>query len=299
MKKAVNKKKKRFLLQAATRFFITGSSLLSAFIPFSLQLTFFGNFGLVFYYMSRRYRHICKVNLSRCFPEKNNYEINKLSKEVFYYMGRGIGEALAAWQMSDKQFANIKCEFHGIEALKTLQSQDNGIMLYGGHFYPIELIARKGAEKINSKFLYRKYSNSVFDRYVLSRRSRQCEWIEKREVKKAIRALKKGATLCYLSDQNIEENHCFESFFGIACTMPLAIKRLPEMTGASAAFFNYYYDKTTSTYHLHFKVLDEVMTPSLYNQLLEKAVRQHPEQYFWTHRRFKIRPPGDTTNFYQ
>ena len=30
------------------------------------------------------------------------------------------------------------------------------------------------------------------------------------------------------------------------------------------------------------------------NALLEGAVRKHPEQYLWMHRRFKTRPPGET-----
>jgi Kdo2-lipid IVA lauroyltransferase/acyltransferase len=299
VKKLKDKKKSRLLLQVATRFFLIASSLLSALIPFSFQLKFFGNLGLLSYYLSRRYRHICKVNLSRCFPEKSTNDIKKLSKEVFYYMGRGIAEALATWKFSDKRFNNIKCEIHGLEDLQCLQRQEKGVMLFLGHFYPMELMARKVFGKISTKLLYRKYSNSVFDQYVLSRRSRQFECIEKRKIKRAVVDLKNGATLCYLPDQNILENHCFEDFFNIPCSMPLAIERLPKMTGARAAFFHYYYDKLTSTYHVHFKVLDEVMTPAIYNRLLEKVVREHPEQYFWTHRRFKTRPEGDTTDFYQ
>ena len=30
------------------------------------------------------------------------------------------------------------------------------------------------------------------------------------------------------------------------------------------------------------------------NQYIEEQVRRMPEQYFWLHKRFKTRPPGDT-----
>ena len=34
------------------------------------------------------------------------------------------------------------------------------------------------------------------------------------------------------------------------------------------------------------------------NEAIEAAVREIPEQYFWVHRRFKTRPPGEP-DFYQ
>ena len=34
------------------------------------------------------------------------------------------------------------------------------------------------------------------------------------------------------------------------------------------------------------------------NEAIEAAVRDIPEQYFWVHRRFKTRPPGEP-DFYQ
>jgi Kdo2-lipid IVA lauroyltransferase/acyltransferase len=34
------------------------------------------------------------------------------------------------------------------------------------------------------------------------------------------------------------------------------------------------------------------------NMEIEQAVRRHPEQYFWMHRRFKTRPSRDEPDFY-
>jgi KDO2-lipid IV(A) lauroyltransferase len=38
---------------------------------------------------------------------------------------------------------------------------------------------------------------------------------------------------------------------------------------------------------------DPVADTTLMNRVIEEAVRDMPEQYFWVHRRFKTRPPGE------
>ncbi|MDQ7056350.1 MAG: hypothetical protein Q9M89_07825 [Persephonella sp.] len=35
-----------------------------------------------------------------------------------------------------------------------------------------------------------------------------------------------------------------------------------------------------------------------YTEEVEKAVRKHPEQYFWVHKRWKTRPEGEPENLY-
>jgi KDO2-lipid IV(A) lauroyltransferase len=42
--------------------------------------------------------------------------------------------------------------------------------------------------------------------------------------------------------------------------------------------------------------LDEVVRrlTAAYTACLERLVRQWPEQYFWQHRRWKTRPPGES-----
>ena len=38
---------------------------------------------------------------------------------------------------------------------------------------------------------------------------------------------------------------------------------------------------------------DEVQDATRMNRVIEDAVREMPEQYFWVHKRFKTRPEGE------
>jgi KDO2-lipid IV(A) lauroyltransferase len=42
-----------------------------------------------------------------------------------------------------------------------------------------------------------------------------------------------------------------------------------------------------------FPTFDEVKDATRINQLVEKAIRLAPDQYWWVHRRFKTRPEGE------
>ncbi|MCZ6579883.1 MAG: lipid A biosynthesis lauroyl acyltransferase, partial [Gammaproteobacteria bacterium] len=44
--------------------------------------------------------------------------------------------------------------------------------------------------------------------------------------------------------------------------------------------------------------LDDTRDAELINKAIEDAIRVHPEQYLWVHRRFKTRPNSDDPDFY-
>jgi Kdo2-lipid IVA lauroyltransferase/acyltransferase len=285
-----------------TRLFFFSTALFLTPIPLRLQAKLLGNIAVFFYCFNSYYRRICRINISRCFPQKSEQEIERLCKKIFYSMGVGIAEALSTWQMSNERFNRIKVYPHGIENLELLQAKNKGVIIYTSHFSSIELIGRKMFGLCGAKVMYKKYSNSTFDQYVLRRRERYVDCIEKSNIKKTLSSLKKGATLAYLPDQNVPDRNrssfIFESFFDIPCAISCGVKRLPEITGALPIFCYYYRDNLSLDYHIHFEKVNEPMTAGMYNKLLERAILKHPEQYFWLHRRFKTRPKGDDNNFY-
>lgn len=297
----MNKKKLRqILLESSTSVLIIIAEFFNLLLPFRVQLKIWRSVGILLYYLNRHYRRICLINLSRCFPEKTEAEIKILCKKTFYSMGMGIAETLAAWQMSDRRFQKIKIVMHGLEEIKALQANKKNILVYFAHYCSMEFCGRKALRELNATALYKKTTNFTLDRYMLAQRTRNYQCMENRNVRQLLEFLKQEGALFYLPDQNVSRNAnpIFENFFNIPCSMSEAVERLPKITGATCVFCYCYRDFSSLTYHIHFQVINEPMTAAVYNRLLEQAIRRHPEQYFWIHRRFKTRPQGDMAAFY-
>ncbi|RYF39345.1 MAG: hypothetical protein EOO25_15190, partial [Comamonadaceae bacterium] len=67
---------------------------------------------------------------------------------------------------------------------------------------------------------------------------------------------------------------------------PVVAEMLPGGQGWRVQFLPPWEDFPTS---------DALADTARINRWIEEQVRQRPEQYFWVHKRFKTRPPGDAS----
>jgi KDO2-lipid IV(A) lauroyltransferase len=151
--------------------------------------------------------------------------------------------------------------------------------------------------------IYAKSRNPEWDRWLLDIRNRfNAPLLIQREgfdLRAAVRALKDGLPFYYLPDQDPgERNGIFVPFFGIAtATLPM-VPRLARMAGARVSVCVTEMTADGYVFHIEPPLADypsgdvEADTARM-NAEIERWARRLPDQYLWTHKRFKTRPAGE------
>ena len=277
-----------------------GSIWLAAQLPFRWQMAMGRVLGRLAHLFARRRRHICEVNIALCFPELSRQEQQQLVKNTFLSNGMGIMEIGLSWCRNPADFMD-RVEVHGLEHLEQARAKGRGVFLVSAHFCTLELVGALVSQLFPVCVTYRAHKNPLFDALMKRGRQRHFEAvIERKQVRRALRTLQNGKVLWYAADQDYGPKHAvFANFFGRPAATITATTQFARFNDSEVLFFAHYRKPDHSGYELHFSEAlegypsgDEVRDAERINALIEAAIRKHPEQYIWLHRRFKTRPPG-------
>lgn len=262
---------------------------------------------MLLYPLIKRRRHIVDVNLRICFPELSDRDRRALARKNFRYTGRTLIEMALAWWMPPSRLPRL-ARFHGVENLQAAKARGRGVLLIGGHFTAMEIVARLTA-LLQTRFdtIYRRNNNPVFE--YLTERFRHRHYgkpIPRNDIRTLVRRLREGQTVWYPPDQDYGRRHAvFVPFFGTQAATMSATSRIARMSGATLLPAMFYGRDDASGYDITFlPPLDDYPSDdpeadaARLNRFFEDAVRRAPEQYLWVHRRFKTRPNADDPKLY-
>lgn len=224
----------------------------------------------------------------------------------FRHLGTNLMEFVLLGRMSPAQLRD-RVELAGLEHYRAAAAAGQGVLLVTGHFGNWELLAaRLGAEGIPVTFLGKSQSNPRVDRLLAALRARAGVRIIRSggPLKEMVSALRRGEVIGLAADQDAGPEGCFVPFLGRpasfyrgaayfswklgAPVVSAMICRLPDGRHHLELGPPYApepgWDEATAVARL----------TEIFAQRLEAAVRRSPEQYFWTHRRWKTRPPEET-----
>jgi KDO2-lipid IV(A) lauroyltransferase len=147
--------------------------------------------------------------------------------------------------------------------------------------------------------LYRPIRNPVIEHVQRSAREKLFEQaIQRNDVRMLLRSLKVGKPVWYATDQGYRgKNSIMVPFFGIPAPTNPGLSKLARSSGAAVVPFfgerlpgNQGYKVTVLPALEDFPSDDPVADLKRVNKLLEDHIRKVPEQYLWSHDRFKMVP---------
>ena len=275
-------------------------------VPWRAQIRLGELIGSLLYRFAKERRHIALTNLRLCFPEQSEQEREQLAKAHFKAMSAALFETLLAWWAPQKQLEPL-IHISGIEHLKAAQKKGRGVLLLSAHFSALELTGRMLASQQEFAVLYRRHSQPLTEYFFReNRKKRFSNAIRKELVRDVIRTLKEGSVVWYAPDQvEYSSQSVIVPFFGIPAATSTATARFAKITGASVVPFFGYRLPGNQGYQLeilpaleNFPSDDAEADTTRINRVIEEAVRKKPEQYFWTHRRFRYASNSPHANLY-
>ncbi|AQT95633.1 lipid A biosynthesis lauroyl acyltransferase [Pseudomonas azotoformans] len=272
-------------------------------LPYRALLAIGRLLGAGMYRVAGERRRIAARNLELCFPEKSAKERKHLLKENFASTGIAFFEMAMSWWWSRQRLARL-AHVEGLEHLKQAQLDGKGVILMALHFTTLEIGAALLGQKHTIDGMYREHGNPLFD--YIQRRGRERHnldslAVEREDVRGMLKLLRAGRAIWYAPDQDYgAKQSIFVPLFGIQAATVTATSKFARLGKALVVPFTQERLADGSGYRLviHPPLTgfpgesDEVDCLRI-NQWVEASVRECPEQYLWTHRRFKSRPPGE------
>jgi KDO2-lipid IV(A) lauroyltransferase len=270
-------------------------------LPLSVQALFGNGLGWLAYLLANRRKRIARRNLELCFPKKSQAEIcHLLRKNLQATVRAALEHGLLIWASAARLEKLIRVE--GRAHLDSCHGQP--VILLAPHFIGLDMGGVRMTILTRIASIYSRARNSIANQHLLHARSRfnQTVLASRHEgIRPLIKIIQSGLPFYYLPDQDYGRHESiFVPFFGIpAATVP-ALARLAKVARAKVVPAVTRQLPGGQGYVLKFYPAwenfpsgDIEADTRRMNAFVEDRIREMPEQYLWTHRRFKTRPVGE------
>ncbi len=267
-------------------------------LPYRAQLAIGGALGNLMRGLAKRRRAITETNIARCFPELDATAQNALVRAHFRALGIALMEIGMCWWAGAGRLRRL-VRMEGLEHLQAARSRGHGVILLSAHFTTLEIGGRLLGLFTDFHLMYRPSDNPLIEAVMRASRERHFERaIPRDEVRGLLNSLKENMPVWYAPDQGYRgKNSAMVPFFGIEAPTNTATSRLAAVSGAPVVPFFVERLPGTEGYLLRieppldaFPSDDVLADAARVNRVIEAEIRRVPEQYLWSHDRFKVVP---------
>ena len=248
-------------------------------------------------------RELTDENLQHAFPELSEKERRNLTRRMWEHLFRLIAE-VAHCPRKIREI-NWKKHIHlqNVDAIHQMLCTDRPLILVTGHFgnfeiggyllgllgYPTFTVARNLDNPYLNDFIER--FRGMTGQFILSKKDGP---------EPIITVLERSDTMAFLADQSAGRRGCRVVFFGrqasaykaiallsLQYKAPLAVCYATRRNDARPLSFEMHVSGVFDPLHPVPELEDVKTLTQWYTSLLEEGIRQHPDQYWWIHDRWK------------
>jgi KDO2-lipid IV(A) lauroyltransferase len=258
--------------------------------------------GFLLYFLARERRHVALTNLGLCFPQLSEGERRRMARAHFQVLARSLLEHGLLWWSSKARVQKL-VRVEGLEHWKAVEGKP--VIWLAPHFIGLDMGGARIITEWRGVSVYSNQKNPAFNKVLLRGRTRFITPVlfsRQDGIRPVVKAVRGGLPFYYLPDMDFgERDSLFVPFFGVpaatitglsrlahlarAVVVPAVTRQLPGAQGYELRFYPAWENYPSG---------DVEADTRRMNAFIEERVREMPEQYFWVHKRFKTRPPGET-----
>lgn len=252
-------------------------------------------------------KKVILTNLINSFPEKTKKEINLIANKFYQNLCDLVAETLKALSISEKELKK-RCYLENPELIRPYLAKGKSVIAVLGHCGNWEwagLCAALHFEQ-NVTVVYNPLSNRYFD--VLMQKIRSRFGVQLVPMNQAMRFYLKNRHIpkicCLVADQSPPPAALNKAYWTTFLHQDTAFQTTPvrlAMKCQHPLVFVHIRRKTRGHYHLHLELLADDYTTVTHEQLYErfvesltKQIQQQPDNWLWSHRRWKRQRDLDT-----
>lgn len=257
--------------------------------------------GEIGFRVARERREVALINLRLCFPHLDEAARRAVARRHFHaFMRAALDESLLWWSGKERLRRLIR-----VEGLQHWEAVRPGkVILMSIHLVGLNVGAFRIGMDHDISAMYTRVKDRRVDALIHKYRSRfgTATLISRQDgIRAAIRAIRPGVPLYVLADQDFgPRGAVFVPFFGVPAATTPSMSRLAQLADAvlvpcctvqrpgGRGYVLKFFPAWTD-----FPSGDLERDTRRMNAFVEECVLENPEQYFWTHKRFKTRPPGE------
>jgi len=204
------------------------------------------------------------------------------------------------WRSAEQHTQGVRVigEQHLTQAI----SANKPLLLVSGHFTSLVVACMKLATLCPFEAVYRRLDNPIFETQLYQRGLQKYPigLFHRKDIADMLKSLADCGTVVIVPDQDFGvKRGAFIPFFGIPTATITTIPQYARQTDAQVLLFSCYREKDgacTLKFEPvldHYPSDDDVADTGRWTNWLQACIREHPDDYWWMHKRFKTRPDGE------
>lgn len=288
-----------------TMFFYYVLILPLSYLPLRVLYLFSDLFYLILITVFPYRKSVIRSNLKRVFPNKKEKDIDVLQRAFYRHFSDILIEGVKNLTISTRE---LKQRYRILNAsvLDDLYSKNKSVLLVSGHYNNWEWMITSQALWFKQKSfgIGMPLSNKFWNKVLTEKRERNgMTVVHAKNVKESLQQATDKFAVLTLSDQSPGDSikSYWTTFLGVETAVLFGAEQLAHEFDLAVVFFSTRKVKR-GYYEVDLKLLTE--TPSMHKwgeitemhvKELEKLIKEQPEYWVWSHKRWKREVPADLT----